>query len=129
MYSFSKEMREIIKDSTLWGRVRKAVVFAFTSKYSLALYELITARINLKFKWQEEFSVEDLRALLGVPDGKLERIPNLLQKVIRPAEAEVNGVAEFGVKIDPVRKGGPKRGLVTGFRISWWRKDEFALKE
>jgi Initiator Replication protein len=104
-------------------------VFAFTSKYSLALYELITARINLKHVWQEEFSVDDLRALLGVPDGRLERIPNLLQKVIRPAEAEVGGIADFGVKIEPLRKGGPKRGLVTGFRVSWWRKDEPALRE
>ena len=129
VYSFSPGMRAIIKDSTLWGRVRTAVVFAFTSKYSLALYELITARINLKHIWQAEFGVDDLRALLGVPEGKLERIPNLLQKVIRPAEAEVNGVAEFGVKIEPLRKGGPKRGLVTGFRISWWRKDEPALKD
>jgi hypothetical protein len=129
IYSFSKGMREIIKDSTLWGRVRKAVIFAFTSKYSLALYELITARINLQFKWQEEFSVEDLRALLGVPDGKLERIPNLLQKVIRPAETEVNGLAEFEVRIEPIRQGGPKRGLVTGFRVSWWIKDNPALEE
>jgi hypothetical protein len=129
IYSFSKGMREIIKDSTLWGRVRTAVIFAFTSKYSLALYELITARINLKYIWQEEFSVSDLRALLGVPDGKLQRIPNLLQKVIRPAELEVNGLADFGVKIDPIREGGPKRGLVTGFRVSWWRKDIPALQE
>lgn len=129
VYSFSKGMREIIKDSTLWGRVRKAVVFAFTSKYSLALYELIAARVNLKFMWHEEFSVEDLRALLGVPDGKLERIPNLLQKVIRPAEAEVNGLAEFQVRIEPVRQGGPKRGLVTGFKVSWGVKDVPALQE
>ena len=129
VYSFSPGMRAIIKDSTLWGRVRTAVVFAFTSKYSIALYELVTTRINLKHIWQEEFSAEDVRALLGVPEGKLERIPNLLQKVIRPAEAEVNGIANFGVKIEPLRKGGPKRGLVTGFRISWWHKDELALKE
>jgi Initiator Replication protein len=129
VYSFSPGMRAIIKDSTLWGRVRTAVVFAFTSKYSLALYELITARINLKHIWQEEIRVEDLRALLGVPDGKLERIPNLLQKVIRPAEAEVGGIAEFGVKIEPLRKGGPKRGLVTGFRMSWWRKSEDELRQ
>lgn len=122
-------MRAIIKDSTLWGRVRTAVVFAFTSKYSLALYELITARINLKHVWQEEFSVEDFRSLLGVPEGKLERIPNLLQKVIRPAEVEVNGLADFGVKIEPIRKGGPQRGLVTGFRLAWWRKDIPALEE
>jgi hypothetical protein len=111
IYSFSRGMREIIKDSTLWGRVRSAVVFAFTSKYALALYELVTARINLKHIWQEEFSVEDFRALLGVPDGKLERIPNLLQRVIQPAALE------------PIRKGGQQRGLVTGFRVAWWRKD------
>jgi Initiator Replication protein len=123
VYSFSRGMREIIKDSTLWGRVRSAVVFAFTSKYALALYELITARINLKHVWQEEFSVEDFRALLGVPDGKLERIPNLLQRVIQPAALEVNGLADFGVQIEPIRKGGQQRGLVTGFRVAWWRKD------
>jgi len=123
IYSFSPEMRNIIKDSTLWGRVRSAVVFAFTSKYALALYELITARINLKHMWQEEFSVPDLRALLGVPDGKLERIPNLLQRVIQPAVIEVNGLADFGVKIEPIRKGGQQRGLVVGFRLAWWRKD------
>ncbi len=129
VYSFSKGMREIIKDSTLWGRVRTAVIFAFTSKYSLAVYELITARINLKHIWQEEFSVDDLRALLGVPDGKLSRTPDLLRKVIQPAETEVNGLADFGVKIEPIRTGGTMRGLVTGFRVSWWRKDVPALQE
>jgi hypothetical protein len=128
IYSFSRGMRDVIKDSTLWGRIRTAVVFAFTSKYSLALYELITARINLKHIWQEEFSLGDLRALLGVPDGKLLRVPNLLQKVIQPAELEVNGLADFGVKIEPIRKGGTKRGLVTGFRVSWWRKDISELR-
>jgi plasmid replication initiation protein len=106
----------------LWGRVRNSVIFAFTSKYSLALYELISARINLKHMFSEEFTVEDLRALLGVPDGKLERIPNLLQKVINPAVLEVNGLADFGVKIDTIREGGKVRGLVTGFRVSWYRK-------
>ena len=129
VYSFSPGMREIIKDSTLWGRVRHAVIFAFTSKYSLALYELVAARINLKHVWQEEFSVEDLRALLGVPDGKLERIPNLLQRVIQPAVLEVKKMASFGVEIEPIRQGGQQRGLVTGFRVSWWRKDEEELKE
>ena len=129
VYSFSKGMREIIKDSTLWGRVRTAVIFAFTSKYSLALYELITARINLKHIWQEEFSLTDFRELLGVPKDKLLRMPDLLRYCINVAETEVNGLADFGVKIEPVREGGPKRGLVTGFRVSWWRKDVPALQE
>src|SRR3984885_4775848 len=98
VYSFSKGMREIIKDSTLWGRVRTAVIFAFTSKYSLALYELITARINLKHIWQEEFSLTDFRELLGVPKDKLLRMPDLLRYCINVAETEVNGLADFGVK-------------------------------
>jgi hypothetical protein len=128
IYEFSPAMRAIIKDSTLWGRVRSAVVFAFTSKYALALYELITARINLKHMWQEEFSIEDLRALLGVKPGKLTRVPNLLQRVISPAVLEVNGLADFGVAIEPIRKGGQQRGLVTGFRMSWWRKSKDELQ-
>jgi hypothetical protein len=129
IYSFSRGMREIIKDSTLWGRVRTAVIFAFTSKYSLSLYELISARINLKHIWQEEFSVKDFRALLGVPDDKLLRMPDLLRNCVHVAEAEVTGMADFGVKVLPVRKGGTKRGEVTGFRISWWRKEAPALQE
>ena len=129
VYSFSKGMREIIKDSTLWGRVRTAVIFAFTSKYSLTFYEILTARINLKHVWQEEFSLKDLRALLGVPDDKLLRMPDLLRNCIHVAEAEVNGMADFGVKIEPIRKGGAIRGKVTGFRVSWWHKDIPALQE
>ena len=124
VYSFSPGMREIIKDSTLWGRVRTAVIFAFTSKYSLSLYELLTARINLEHVWEEIFSVRDIRALLGVPKDKLLRMPDLLRNCINVAVTEVNGMADFGVKVEPIRKGGSIRGTVTGFRVSWWRKND-----
>ena len=45
--------------------------------------------------------------LLGVPNKKL------LRKVIQPAEAEVDGMADFGVKIEPIRKGA--RSSVSAF--------------
>jgi hypothetical protein len=128
VYSFSPGMREIIKDSTLWGGVRTAVIFAFTSKYSLSLYELLTARINLEHVWEEVFSVRDIRALLGVPKDKLLRMPDLLRNCINVAVTEVNGMADFGVKVEPIRKGGTIRGTVTGFRVSWWRKNAEELK-
>jgi hypothetical protein len=129
VYSFSRGMREIIKDSTLWGRVRTAVIFAFTSKYSLSLYELLPSRINLERVWDEQFSLKDFRALLGVPEDKLLRMPDLLRNCINVAVAEVNGMADFGVKIEAVRKGGSIRGKVTGFRVSWWRKNAQQLQE
>jgi Initiator Replication protein len=129
VYSFSRGMREIIKDSTLWGRVRTAVIFAFTSKYSLTLYELICARINLEFMWQEDFTLRDFRALMGVPEDKLHRMPDFLRFCIKVAQDEVNGMADFKVNITPIRKGGRVRGSVTGFRVSWWRKNADELKE
>ncbi|MGC2215612.1 MAG: hypothetical protein WA602_20575, partial [Silvibacterium sp.] len=54
--------------------------------------------------------------------------PNLLQRVIQPAAIEVNGLADFSVKIEPIRTGGQLRGLVTGFKVAWWRKSEHELK-
>lgn len=123
VFSFSKGMREVIQNSTHWGRIRGSVVFALTSKYSLALYELIALRINLQHRWQEQFSVEQFRALLGVPKDKLLRSPDLLRYCIQPAELEVNGLADFGVRIELLRAGGKERGALTGFKVSWWRKE------
>jgi hypothetical protein len=45
--------------------------------------------------------------LLGVPNKKL------LRKAIQPAEVEVNGMDNFGVKIEPIRKGA--RSSVSAF--------------
>ena len=81
----------------------------------------------MKHKWEEEFSVKDLRGLLGVPEDKLLRMPDLLRNCVNVAE--VNGMADFKVKIDPVRKGGGIRGNVTGFRVSWCEKSAQEMQE
>jgi hypothetical protein len=128
VYSFSKAMRNVIKNSTHWGRVRGAVMFAFGSKYSLALYELSSMRVNLKHKWSEDFSLKDIRSLLGVPDGKLMRSPDLVKYCFGVAEAEVNRLADFGVKIEPIRIGTGPRSRVTGVRLSWWKKGVPAMR-
>lgn len=120
-FSLSKGLRSIIKNSTYWGRVRGQVMFAFTSKYSLALYELAALRVNLH-KDTETFGLAEFRALLGVPDDKLTRNPDFLRKVVHPAVLEVNGLADFGVEVEPIRQGGTMRGVITGFRVSWWKK-------
>lgn len=127
-FSLSKGLRSIIKNSTYWGRVRGQVMFAFTSKYSLSLYELAALRVNLH-KETEAFSLDEFRALLGVPDGKLTRNPDLLRYCTRPAVLEVNALADFGVEVEPIRHGGTMRGIVTGFRVSWWKKQLPELRE
>lgn len=122
VFQFPEGLRQILSQSMHWGRLRGQVIFAFTSKYSLNLYELLSMRVNLAHKDSQIFGMDELRALLGVPDDKLTRNPDFLRKVIQPAVIEVNGVSDFGVEVEPIRRGGTMRGIITGFQVIWWRK-------
>ena len=58
-------MRRIIKNSTIFARLQKEVMFALSSKYALALYEMIQKRGNMR-RNSEEFSPGDS---VAAPDG------------------------------------------------------------
>lgn len=120
-FRFSEEMRAIIRKSDHWGRIKGYVMFAFSTKYALALYEAICLRINLRTS-EQIFSVEEFRQLLGVPNGKLSVFKNLNKWAISPAFEEVNALSDFNVDIEPIREGGRIRGKLKGFRLSWERK-------
>lgn len=122
-YKLTETMRRIVGQSRYWGRIKGHVMFAFSSKYALALYEAVCLRINLKVDTQI-FSAEEFRELLGVPKNKLDRPPDLLRRVVKPAMAEVNALSDFTVEIDLVREGGLVRGKLTGFRLYWRRKSK-----
>src|SRR4051794_19515308 len=99
------ELRKVIKDSTVWGRIQSQVMFAFTSKYALALYELLQKRVNLSHVWEQEFALDDFRKLMGVPDSKLMRGNDLMAYCVRPAVLKVNALADNGVALEPLRRG------------------------
>src|ERR1035437_2620163 len=40
-FSFDKRLIEILKDSTVWGKIAIPVLMAFTSKYAVSIYENI----------------------------------------------------------------------------------------
>jgi len=128
-YSFPAAVRGIIRESSQYARLQKQVMFAFSSKYALALYEMVQKRGNLKFKTSEEFPVDRFRSLLGVEPGKLEAFKSFKQRAIDPAVLEVTGLGEFGCKVEPVYSGRK----VTAVRLSWWAKNlderKFALNE
>jgi plasmid replication initiation protein len=117
-YSFSPTMRDILRRSEYWGRIKPHVMFAFSTKYALALYEALCLRRNLT-RCEQVFSVEDFREMLGVGTDKLTKFKNLKNWAITPAVEEINALSDFNVEVEPVREGGPKRGTVTGFRVRW----------
>jgi hypothetical protein len=123
-YRFAADMREIIQQSSIFARLQTEVMFCFTSKYALALYEMIQKRGNLKHKNTDEFAPADLRKLLGVPPGKLTEFDGFRRKALIPAAAEVNAFSPYMVQIDAVRHGRK----VIKLRLMWFAKDEQGLK-
>jgi hypothetical protein len=123
-YRFPAELREIMQKSDIFARLQTEVMFCFTSKYALVLYEMIQKRGNLKHKHVEEFSVGELRGLLGVPKGKLREFDGLRRFALIPAVDEVNALSGHMVQIDAVRHGRK----VVKLRLIWFPKDEQGLK-
>ena len=118
-YSFPAAVRGIIRESSQYARLQKQVMFAFSSKYALALYEMVQKRGNLKFKTSEEFPLDRFRSLLGVEPNKLREFKHFKNRAVDPAVLEVNGLGEFGCKVEPVYTGRK----VTAVRLSWWSKN------
>src|SRR6185312_8129451 len=98
-FGLPRKLQPILARSNRWGRIKAEVVCAMTSKYAIALYELVQLRANMD-RCVEKFALERFRDLLGVPPGAYERGNDFIKRVIEPAVLEVNGLSEFGVKVD-----------------------------
>ncbi|MBO9467773.1 replication initiation protein [Tropicibacter sp. R15_0] len=117
-YEIPRALRKIIKNSTVFARLQKEVMFALSSKYALTLYEMVQKRGNLRFKSSEKFTLEELRGILGVPKGKLTTWSNLQLRALKPAVEEVNALSDYLVSITPYKEGRRVAGVV----LEWHRK-------
>jgi nucleoside diphosphate kinase len=124
-YDFQPLMREIVAESRVFARLHKQIMFALSSKYSLALYEMIQKRGNMT-RTYEEMSIDEFRSFLGVPSGKLYSWINFKNFAIRPAVREVSDLSDFTVAVEPVKGKGKQ---FTGVRLSWERKTLPELRE
>ena len=129
-FTITKGLREILDRSNRWGRIKCEVSYAMTSKYAIALYEMICLRANRNHS-VETIKITDFRELLGVPPGTYERGLDFQRKVIDPSLLEVNGLSDMGVQIALRRKHA--RAPIEAVSLTWWRKsgEEFreAIKE
>jgi hypothetical protein len=129
-FTITKGLRVILDRSNRWGRIRCEVAYAMTSKYAIALYELICLRAN-RNHCVETIKIDDFRELLGVPPGTYERGLDFQRKVIDPAVLEVNGLSDMSVEIAIDRRHA--RAPIQAITLTWWRKsgEEFrgALEE
>jgi hypothetical protein len=119
-YSFDKRLVAILKDSAIWGKIALPVLMAFSSKYSVSLYENVAQWTGLSRKTYQDLSLDEFRGLLGVESGKYPAFGALNKHVIKHVVMEVNALAPFSVTILPVKTGKK----VTHIRIGWWSKSK-----
>ena len=124
-YDFQPLMREIVAESRVFARLHKQIMFALSSKYSLALYEMIQKRGNMTRTF-EGMSIDEFRSFLGVPTGKLKTWINFKNFAIAPAVREVSDLSDFKVTVDPVKGKGKQ---FTGVKLAWERKPLPELRE
>lgn len=123
-YDFHRKLVPLLRNSEVYARMEVKVLSAFTSKYALNLYEVISARINLR-KSEEVLDVDGLRVWLGVEAGKLDTWSNLRKFAVEPALKEVNGLSPYVVTIEPITQGRK----VIQVRVSWSKKEPFSPSE
>ncbi|WP_413208488.1 replication initiation protein [Rhodospirillum sp. A1_3_36] len=119
-YSFDKRLVEVLKDSAIWGKIALPVLMAFSSKYSVSLYENVSQWTGLSRKTFQDMSLEEFRQIIGVENGKYPAFGALNKHVIKNVIMEVNGLASFSVSIVPIKTGKK----VTHIRIGWWPKSK-----
>lgn len=123
-YSFDKRLVEILQDSAIWGKISIPVLMAFSSKYSVSLYEHISQWAGLTRKNYQDLTLDEFRDLLGVEEGKYAAFGALNKHVVKPTVLELNALASFGLTIVPVKTGKK----VSHIRIGWWPKEKDELE-
>ena len=89
-WSFGRTFRRMAQDSNHWAILDRQAVFHLGSKYSVLLFQHISSLTNLKHITSKRFTVSEMRAVLGVPEGKLSQFSNLNLRALKPAIAEIN---------------------------------------
>nr|WP_111298491.1 replication initiation protein [Paracoccus saliphilus] len=115
---FGRAFREMAEKSCHWAILDRQTVFALSSKYSILLFQHVASLVNLNHFTSKTFTVAELRAVMGVPEGKLVQFGHFNSRAIHPAIVEINQTSRLTLTATP-RKIGRTVASVT---IAWEEK-------
>lgn len=118
-WTFGKPFRDLAAASCHWAILDRQTVFALTSRYAFALFQHVSSLTNLDKISSKTFTVDELRAALWVPYGKLKGFRDLNKRAIKPAIAEINRTSPRLTLTATPNKIGRKVVSVT---IGWTEK-------
>ncbi|WP_288959692.1 replication initiation protein [uncultured Sulfitobacter sp.] len=126
-YKFDDEFRKIVDQSNLYAILDYRAGLAMSSRYAHRLHEMISFRAG-RDRQIERFTVEELRARLGVQTGKLSTWGNFRKFALDTAIDEVNQSSRFRVSFRITKR---ERRKTAEVELAWEVKEvlEDAKKE
>ncbi|KEJ87766.1 replication initiation protein [Sulfitobacter donghicola] len=121
---FGRMFIEMAEASIHWAIMDRQTIFHLTSKYSVLLFQHISSLTGLKHIASKTFTVSELRAMLGVTEGKITRFANLNRDVVQPAIKEISQLSRLALTATPNKIGR----TVASVTISWEEKEQTQKK-
>ena len=117
---FRRTFRRMAAESNHWAILDRQTVFHLGRKYSVLLFQHVASLVNLDHIQSKTFTVQELRSLLGVPEGKLDRFSHFNSRAIQPSIAEINQLSRLTLTATPNKIGR----TVASVTISWQVKED-----
>lgn len=76
-------------------------ISSMKSKYSIRLYEICKSWAKAHRK---EYTIEDLKAMLGIAENELERYSDFKKRVLDKAQEEINGFTDLNISFEAIKK-------------------------
>ena len=89
--------------SACYTRLHSIYLMRFSSMYAIRIYELCVQLI--KIRNEAEFSVNELRALLGIEEKRYKRFERFRTTVILPACTQINRLSDIRIEPHFIREG------------------------
>lgn len=122
-WSFGRTFRRMAQESNHWAILDRQAVFHLGSKYSVLLFQHIASLQNLKHVTRKRFTVPELRAVFGIPEGKSQRFADLKRNIVTPAIAEINSdLTRLHLTATYYKDGR----TVVGVEIAWEVKEDLS---
>lgn len=115
---FGRTFQRMARESNHWAILDRQTVFHLGSKYSVLLFQHIASLTGLDHVHGKSFTIPDLRAVLGVPEGKLTRFADLNRRALTPAIAEISQLSRLTLTATPNKIGRS----VASVTIAWEQK-------
>ena len=114
---FRRTFRRMAAESNHWAILDRQTVFHLGSKYSVMLFQHIASLVNLDHVTAKTFTVPELRAVLGIPVGKIKRFADLKKDVLTPAIAEINQLSRLTLTATPNKIGRTVASVTIGWQV------------